>query len=286
MRKVIFRVLLAVFIALFVVSGFFIGKYLYDSKKAESVFNDFSATLQEIINAYETGPENRPPGQTANSGPGAGEATGSSAPEGSGEYETGAVVTDPRLLAYRDMNLMYPDMVGRIKIPGTVVDYPVMYTPNDPEYYLDHDIDKAYSSHGAPFLDFKCDIERPSDNLIIYAHHMKDGSMFACLNRYKNKSFLEEHPTVEFHTLYDIGYYEVVAIFVSHIGADGKYAFEYFLYTDFGGRGEFDDFMDLVREYRLYDSGTEAVYGDRLLSLSTCDYTGSNSRMVLLARKI
>ena len=286
MRKVIYRVALTVFILLFAVSGFFIGKYIYNSKKAESVYNDFSSALLERIAVYETEQINRQLAPTANNSRDINAAANANTQGETTETAAASISADPRLLAYRDMNKIYPDLIGSINIPGTVVNYPVMYTPDDPEYYLDHDIEKGRSNHGTPFLDYKCDPGQPSDNMILYGHHMKDGSMFACLDQYKDKAFYEAHSIIEFDTLYDIGYYEVVAAFVSHIGSNGKYAFEYFLYTDFNDQIRFEEYMSLVRQYRLHDAGAEAVYGDKLLSLSTCDYTGANSRMVLLARKI
>ena len=56
-------------------------------------------------------------------------------------------------------------------------------------------------------------MELPSDNIIIYGHHMNDGTMFAGLMKFKDKSFWEKHKTVSFDTLTDKRTYEVIAVF-------------------------------------------------------------------------
>ena len=78
-----------------------------------------------------------------------------------------------------------PDMVGWIKINGTNINYPVMQTPENPDYYLDHDFYKNQSVYGCPYVQANCDVKTPSDNVIVYAHHMNDGSMFANLELFR-----------------------------------------------------------------------------------------------------
>lgn len=82
-------------------------------------------------------------------------------------------------------------MVGWIKIDGTAIDYPVMYTPNDGDFYLTHGFNKQKARNGVPFIDQRCTVEPPGTNIIIYGHHMKNGTMFADLAQYKDKNFGE-----------------------------------------------------------------------------------------------
>lgn len=80
-------------------------------------------------------------------------------------------------------------MAGWITIEGTPVNYPVMFTPDQPDFYLKHGFDKEYSAYGVPFVGENCTLSPRSDNLIIYGHHMKNGTMFAALADYENKDF-------------------------------------------------------------------------------------------------
>ena len=53
------------------------------------------------------------------------------------------------LAKYRELYLQNEDMVGWISIAGTTINYPVMQTKNNPNFYLKHNFEKAYSDLGA-----------------------------------------------------------------------------------------------------------------------------------------
>ena len=78
---------------------------------------------------------------------------------------------------YGELFLQNTDMVGWISIDGTKLNYPVMQTPNEPNFYLKHNFEKEYSDLGTPSVQEDCDIAQ-SDNLVIYGHHIKGGKMF------------------------------------------------------------------------------------------------------------
>ena len=101
---------------------------------------------------------------------------------------------------YGDLFLQNPDMVGWISIAGTKLNYPVMQTPNNPNFYLKHNFEKAYSDLGTPYIQENCNIAE-SDNLVIYGHHIKGGKMFGALNDYKSKSFYEEQIGTQNHSV-------------------------------------------------------------------------------------
>ena len=81
------------------------------------------------------------------------------------------------------------DLAGWIRIEDTNINYPVMHTPDNPDFYLKHSFDKEYSDYGCPYVQENCDVQLPSDNVIIYGHHMKNGSMFADLEKFKSQDF-------------------------------------------------------------------------------------------------
>ena len=86
---------------------------------------------------------------------------------------------------YQALFRMNNDMYGWISIDGTNINYPVMYTPDRKDYYLKKNFEKEYSAYGVPYIAEHCDPYEPSDNIIIYGHHMKNGSMFSDLMKYE-----------------------------------------------------------------------------------------------------
>lgn len=146
-----------------------------------------------------------------------------------------------------------------------------MQTPDNPDYYLKHGFDKAYSNYGVPYIDEGC-APGLSNNIVIYGHHMNDGTMFADLCGYADRGFYEGHKTIRFDTLSGSGEYEVVAAFRFNTNRD---TFRYNEYTNMD-EAEFAEFLENVRARALYDTDMEVEYGDTLLTLSTCEYTYKN----------
>ena len=176
-----------------------------------------------------------------------------------------------------------PDCVAWISIEGTVIDYPVMYRPSQKNYYLHRDFNGKHVSAGALFIAENCDPDS-SDNVIIYGHHMNSGKMFAALNKYKKQSFYEEHRRIVYETLHGSEAYEIMFAFTTPVytGHD----FEYYAFSKANSEEEYDAYISACRERTLFNTGVTAQYGDKLLTLSTCEYSQKNGRMVVVARKI
>ena len=185
-----------------------------------------------------------------------------------------------------DLFMQNQDLVGWIKIEGTVVDYPVMYTPFDGDYYLYRDFEKNKSVYGLPFVDPRSTIVPMSANVLIHGHHMKDGSMFAILEDYKRESFFKDHPLIKFDTVIEDGTYEVFAAFATTATGDEDTDFRYFEYVRANTEAEFNAYVEQSIAASLYDTGIVPTYGDQLLTLSTCSYHVGDGRMVVVARKI
>lgn len=113
---------------------------------------------------------------------------------------------------YAEVFAQNDDLIGWISIPGTRIDYPVMQTKDNPDFYLKHAFDKSYSNYGVPYAAENCDADI-SDNMVIYGHHMNNGSMFSDLCKYESEDFYKEHKTIYFDTLGGYGEYEVIAAF-------------------------------------------------------------------------
>ncbi|MBQ1616334.1 MAG: class B sortase, partial [Ruminococcus sp.] len=127
---------------------------------------------------------------------------------------------DGALRKYDELYKKNPDFFGWLKIEGTKIDYPVMYTPRDSEYYLHRDFYCNYSDSGMLFIDGEC--PEKGNYYLIYGHHMNNGSMFGELPKYSDKKFYEEHKTVFFDTRYELRDYEVVAAFYAKAYPKGE----------------------------------------------------------------
>ena len=171
------------------------------------------------------------------------------------------------------------------KIDDTIIDYPVMQTVNN-EYYLNHNFNQEEDKNGCIFMDYQCDAVNGCDNIILYGHHMQSGKMFGTLNKYSNESYYEAHPRIKFDTIYNKGEYEVMYVFRSKVYSEEEVTFKYYQFINAGSAKEFDSYMNEMAALSLYDTGVTANYGDKLLTLSTCDYQENEGRFVVVAKRV
>ena len=191
----------------------------------------------------------------------------------------------PILKKYETLYNKNRKLIGWLKIEGCDIDYPVMQTSNN-EYYLDHNYNQEYDKNGSLFLDKDCDAAFPNDNMIIYGHHMKSGKMFGNLNYYSKESFWEDNKEFTFDTIYETGTYAVMYVFRSKIYSEEEIVFKYYQFIDATSENEFNSNMEEMANMSLYDTGVTASYGDRLITLSTCDSSEADGRFVVVAKKI
>lgn len=200
------------------------------------------------------------------------------------EYAEEVVI--PEILdEYKVLYNKNSSLIGWIKIEGTKIDYPVMQTVNN-EYYLKHNFEQKEDANGCIFLDSNCDVVLGNTNYIIYGHHMNSGKMFGSLVKYGNQDFYEQHKYIEFDTIYEKGTYEVMYVFRTHIYSADEITFKYYQFIDANSEQEFDSAMEAMAEMSIFDTGVTASYGDRLITLSTCDYQEANGRFAVVAKKI
>lgn len=114
---------------------------------------------------------------------------------------------------------------------------------------------------------------------------MKSGWMFKDLMKYKNESFYKEHATFQFSTLYEKEEYEIVAVILSKVYRKSDDVFKYYQIENVNTPAEFDSYVQNIKQLSLYDTGVTAQYGDKLIVLSTCEYSTENGRLAVVARK-
>ena len=265
MKRNILITLAAVFAAVFLFSGAMLWQDYQDQRESAAVFDSVAELIQ-----VETLPTTAPEMETT----------------GSDNVTEPTEPVPVEVSAYEKYAAVYEqnnDFVGWLCIEGTNINYPVMQTPEEPNYYLKRAFDRSYSDYGVPYVQENCALGI-SDNIVIYGHNMSNGSMFADLCRYEKKSFWQEHPIIHFDTLSGYGEYEIVIVFKTV--AYSQEGFKYYHFVDAENEADFDAFLAQCRELELYDTGVTAVYGDKLITLSTCEYSRKNGRMVIVAKLI
>lgn len=187
----------------------------------------------------------------------------------------------PRFRELYDIN---SDIYAWLQIEGTNINYPVMYTPNDGEFYLHRNFEKKDEKRGLPFLDGTTNLIF-SQNYLIYGHNMKDGTGFHDLLNYTKENYYKEHAVIHFDTLYEEAEYEIIAVFKTQIFYEKEEVFKYYKYKNITDVMSFQEYIKNIKEQSLYETGITATYGDELITLSTCSYHVTDGRFVVVARK-
>ena len=265
MKKSVFMIVVILLVIAFGVSAFMVGRYVINSKEQQRLNEELAQLAASTTEA--TQPETQAPTEAPT------EAT----------VETTQETEPPEptmIAAYEEVYNKNTDTVGWLQIDGTKLNNPVVQTPADPNFYLKRDFNKNYSEWGTVYAWGSADLQRPSDNVTLFGHTMKDGSMFACLHNYTSKDFWEQNKLIFFNTLTEYHTYKVYAVF--KVSANiGNFAYHQFV--DANNAEEFNDFVSTCKAMSFYETGITPVYGDKLLTLSTCEYSLDNGRLVVCA---
>lgn len=171
--------------------------------------------------------------------------------------QSDTAVRDPDGLILHDISLLKekdPDCVGWVPIPGTGIDFSVM---RNGDFYLKHGFDGNCTDYGLPFLDERCSLET-SDDLMIYGHHMNDGSMYSALLNYVDKDYCAAHPEIILETDQGSESY-LVSVVVREKGSYAPGEWSWFDQINIS----VDPFNTLVEnpsERKLYDTGRELAF--------------------------
>lgn len=262
MKKVWYYSALAVCIGVFCFSGVTLVKQLTEKNNSRAQMESLSAIMEEAAGGEKNRQDSQEP------------------------VDERAAYVEKRLAnteAVEKLQEKNSDVAGWVSIEDTQINYPVMHTPEDGEFYLKRDFDKKYSSYGMPFLDGECDLDDEYQNMLIYGHHMKDGSMFADLLKYEDEEFLESHPIIHFDTEEEFGDYQIIGAFKkSALNIEPE--FLEIIRADTSER--YDAFVDYVKNNGVVSTETEAEFGERLLTLMTCEYSQKEGRLFVVAKRV
>ena len=215
------------------------------------------------------------------------------------EGKTVFVQTAEKTEKMEEVYTMNDDSAGWLKIDGTVIDYPVMQTPSDEQYYLNRDFNGRYSVYGCIIADTDSQIgtgtraedytdgSAPGTNIILHGHNMKNGTMFGGLDKYRDQSYEKSHSIIKFSSLYEDREYQICAVFLSQVYKKGQTdVFKYYQFFNAENEDQFNDFYDNIKKMSMYDTGVTASYGDEFITLSVCAYHVENGRLVIVGKRI
>ncbi|WP_164985303.1 class B sortase [Ammoniphilus sp. CFH 90114] len=191
------------------------------------------------------------------------------------EDEVKSPVVIEKFLPLLEMN---EETIGWITVPNTDINYPVVKTDNN-SFYLDHNFKLESSNAGAIFMDYRNVGDATDRHTIIYGHHMRDGSMFKGLTKYKDKPFFEENRVITLQTLFEETKWEIFSAYVT----DTDF---YYIATNFRSNHDYVDFLNKLASKSIIPQTIKWNKQDQILTLSTCSYEFNDARFVVHARRI
>ena len=294
--RAMYFLLLAIFSSVFILSAIYLAHYFIEQAESANQYDDLNQLLNSVQAAQTTGPT-EPSEPPVTQGP-----TDATEPTA-----TEAPVMIPEYAAVYELN---NDLVGWINIPSIQVKYPVMQTHDRPDFYLRKDFYGKYNTAGCLYVREACDVFAPSDNVVIYGHAMKTGDMFGRLYYFQTPSYCQKNRYFSFDTLYEHHDYEIFAVFRTsgtwgvgypyHVFNDAadEAAFNKFI-ADIQGpaftldKGKVDGENLFLGSVYYYNTDIIPQYGDKLVTLSTCEYTlrdpdtnNKNGRLVVVAIQV
>ena len=178
------------------------------------------------------------------------------------------------------------DLVGWIYV-NSDIDYPIVWLDEDNDFYMNHDYDKNVSDDGWIFLDKRNASDMNDDQLLIYGHNMRAGTMFGELDRYRQLDYVSAHPIIELQSIYDAEprKYVIISLFDASMNKDHN---TYIKITNFNFETPEDkqDYIDAVLSRSLFELPCSATYADQLVTLVTCSYSHPNGRFLVVARQL
>ena len=173
-----------------------------------------------------------------------------------------------------------PDIIAWLTLPDTAVNYPVTQA-EDNDYYLRHLYDGTYNKAGCLFADYENKKDFSDRNTIIYGHNMRDGSMFASLNEYKEQSYYDSHPQMYLVTP-DGGYLcDIFAAFEAKPKESGSDTSPWRM--EWKDDGAYTTWLSAMADRSVVETDVTVTSSDKVLTLSTCT-PGGASRFIVMGK--
>ncbi|WP_139902611.1 class B sortase [Clostridium thermarum] len=174
------------------------------------------------------------------------------------------------------------DIKGWIRIDNTPISYPIVQT-SDNSFYLDHDVTKKESRHGTIFVDTANDISSPKklsgQNIILYGHNMKDGSMFGSIIKFQEDDFFTINDAINLDIFPNSYKFKIFGVYIVHESFDYRN-------PQLGSQKDINNFLKSINSKSVQYREVTLTPEDTLLTISTCGYNFDGARIVVLAKMI
>lgn len=257
MGKWIRRAIMLLMLVVFCVSGFIIYKVNRQYKEEEQLY----------LNAADSYTSRVPEGTGTQPSGGKEDASGENGAEDDNAEYAPVTVDFESLMAEGE------DVVAWIYCPDTAIDYPVV-KGEDNSFYLSHSFDGSSLKAGAIFIDANDRDGFTDANMIIYGHHMNDGSMFAGLHSWMEEGYYEEHPVMWILTPEQD--YKVL-IFSGYNTPAVSDTYKIFHEPC----PELNEYLSKCAAQSDFETGIEPDGKGKYVVLSTCSYVFEDARYVL-----
>ena len=191
------------------------------------------------------------------------------------EAETEAPYVSP--IDFAPLLATNPDTIGWIRVPDTKIDYPIVQSP-DNQYYLHKDFEGKDSVYGTIYLDADSKPDFSGWNNPIYGHHMKDGSMFKDVVKFKDQDFFENHRYFEIYTPERTIHLKTLGCYYSDSNGIVRK-------TSFKSQASFDKWVsERLAPCSFAEAPTQPF--DSMFVLITCSYEKNDARTLLFAAEV
>ena len=137
-------------------------------------------------------------------------------------------------------------------------------------------------------MDYRCDPDKPSTNLMLYGHRMRNNQMFAELKQYKSREFWQDLQTILYTDEDGTMQYQIFSAYLSGDPsamdeAQKRYQLDFIEGDETKERA---GFAEAVKAWSFYRTGVEvdAEQDREFITLRTCDYAVNNGRISVVGK--
>ena len=161
------------------------------------------------------------------------------------------------------------ETVAWLQVNNTNINYPVVQH-DDNSYYLTHDFYQRKTDIGWIFADYRNNFETFNNNTIIYGHNIINRTMFGQIPYLLKKSWFNSPNShyIKLSTKNTNSIWQIFSVYKIAPTTD-------YLQTNFNSIEAYESFLNQINERSIKNFNVDLSYKDKIITLSTCDDTGT-----------